>query len=71
VDAPVIAKLFIIIIFIGVVVSLGSALVYLGKDKGGSERMAKALTIRVAISVALFLLLFILWALGIVTPNQV
>ena len=47
----------VIAVIILIFVSLGSALVYIMKDKGGSDRAVKALTMRVALSVTLFLFL--------------
>ncbi len=64
-------KIFIIAIFLGVVVSLGSGLFYLVKGKGDSNRMAKALTWRISISVALFGLLFLAWAAGLIQPHGI
>lgn len=64
-------KILVIAIFIAILASLGSALVFLIKDQGGSTRTAKALTLRIGISVALFALLFVLWWLGIITPHGI
>ncbi|MGA8055349.1 MAG: twin transmembrane helix small protein [Burkholderiales bacterium] len=48
----------IIVAFLALILfSLGSALVYLVKDRGNSTRTVKALTLRVGLSIALFLLL--------------
>lgn len=52
-------KVGIVFILLVIVGSLFSALFYLVKDKGNSERTAKALTIRITISIILFLLLVI------------
>ncbi len=49
----IIALLFILFIL----ASLASALYYLIKDKGQSDRVVKALTVRVSLSLALFILL--------------
>jgi hypothetical protein len=49
--------IFVAIVFIGIFVSLGSALFYLMRDKGGSDKTVNALTVRIGLSVALFLLL--------------
>ena len=65
------SKILIIVIFLGIVISMGSALVFLIKDKGQSNRTLHALTIRIVVSVALFLLLFVLWALGLISPHGV
>ena len=63
-------KLVVIVVFIGILVSLGSALYQLSRhDKGDSKKMVRALAIRVGLSVALFLLLMILWYTGIIVPH--
>lgn len=49
----IVALLFIVFIL----ASLASALYYLIKDKGQSDRAVKMLTVRVALSLALFVLL--------------
>ncbi|MDP8567178.1 twin transmembrane helix small protein [Methylophilus aquaticus] len=51
-----IATVLILLIIIG---SLVSALVFLLKDKRGSDRTVKALTMRIGLSITLFLLLII------------
>jgi len=53
-------RLIVILALIGILASLASALVYLMKDKGGSNRTVNALTARVGLSIALFL--FVLFA---------
>ena len=40
-------KAFIAIAFVGILVSLGSALVFLMRDKGATNRTVNALTVRV------------------------
>ena len=64
-------KILVVVIFIAILASLGSALVFLIKDSGGSTRTAKALTARIGISVGLFALLFVLWWLGLITPHGI
>ncbi len=54
----------IVVLFLGVVASLGSALVYLMQDRGTSDRMVWALTWRVGLSIMLFLFLLLAHALG-------
>ena len=61
-------RIIIALAMIGIVASLGSALFHLMTDKGESKKMARALTIRVALSVGLFLVLMIAWALGLIQP---
>ena len=64
-------KLLVVAIFIGVLVSLGSGLFYLVKDKGRSDRTVKALTIRVGASIGLLCLLVLLWWLGLIQPHGI
>lgn len=51
-------KIVIVIMLLLIVGSLFSALLFLNKDKGG-ERTAKALTVRISLSIFLFALLMI------------
>ncbi len=52
----------VLIAFILIIGSLGSALVFLMKDKGKSDRTVKALALRVGFSITLFLfILFSYW----------
>ena len=51
-------------IFVAIVVSLFSALFFVYRDRSGSTRALKALTIRVALSVALFAFLMLGYYLG-------
>ena len=50
-------RYIVIAVFALIIFSLGSALVFVMRDKGGSDRAVKALTWRVALSVGLFLFL--------------
>jgi hypothetical protein len=62
-------KILIIACLLGIVVSLGSGLFHLVNDKGESKKMVSVLTIRIALSVALFILLFIAWSQGLIQPH--
>ncbi len=62
-------KLLIVACLIAIVVSLGSGLFHLVNDKGESKKMVRALTLRIALSVALFILLFIAWSQGMIEPH--
>ena len=61
----ILALLFIVFIL----ASLASALYYLIKDKGQSDRAVKMLTVRVGLSLALFILLMGGYYLGIIPQN--
>ncbi len=62
-------KAIVLLIFLGVLASLGSGLVFLIRDKGQSDRVAKALSLRIGVSIALFGLLFLMWAAGFIEPH--
>lgn len=62
-------KILVILFIVFIISSLGSALYFLVKDKGGSERTVKALTVRVGLSVGLFLLLMLGYYFGLI-PQQ-
>lgn len=59
-------KLVIIVMLLLIVGSLFSALFYLMKDKGSGERTARALTLRISLSLVLFLLLMVGYYTGII-----
>jgi multisubunit Na+/H+ antiporter MnhF subunit len=61
----IIALLFIVFIL----ASLASALYYLIKDKGQSDRTVKMLTVRIVLSLTLFLMLMGGYYFGLVPQN--
>lgn len=54
----------ILVAFVLIVGSLISAGFFLVRDKGQSRNVARALTVRISLSVALFLLILIAYKLG-------
>jgi len=64
-------KILIIIALVAIVFSLGSALYHLSSGKGDSKKMARALTIRVGLSLALFILLMLAWYNGLISPHGI
>ncbi|MDX2219780.1 MAG: twin transmembrane helix small protein [Burkholderiales bacterium] len=50
-------KIVVVLLLLVVIASLFSGLFFLFKDKGQGTRMAKALTIRVGVSIGIFILL--------------
>ena len=62
-------KILIIAILLGIVWSLGQALFSMTSGPSDSKRMVQALTVRVGLSVALFVLLLISWRMGLITPH--
>ena len=66
-----IIKIAILILFAVILGSLGSALFYLLRDKGESNRTARALTLRIAVSIAAFILLMLGYLAGLIEPHGV
>lgn len=62
-------KIIVLLFVVFILGSLFSALYFLIKDKGRSERMVKALTVRVVLSVALFVLLMLGFRFGFITTH--
>ena len=62
-------RIIVILFIIIILASLGSALFYMVRDHGTTERTAKALTLRVALSVVLFLLLILGFHFGLITTR--
>ena len=63
------SKIVIIIIMLLILGALGSGLLFLIRDKGGETRLLKALTLRIALSIFLFLLLLAGFYFGLLTPH--
>ncbi len=64
-------KLIVIILFLLIVVNLGSALFFMLKDKGQNKRTVNALTWRIGLSVLVFICLLIAYALGFIEPHGI
>lgn len=70
-QTPFLIKAFIVLTLIAILGSLAVALVRLVQDRGRSERTAKALTLRIVMSIGLFIFLVIAVLLGLVVPHGV
>ena len=66
-------KYVIALAFVGILASLGFALFFMLKDgrdgRAKSGGMARALTVRIGLSVFLFLCLLLAWKLGYIQPT--
>lgn len=58
-------KIFVVGFLVLILASLGSALFYLIRDKGKTDRTLKALMLRIGLSIALFVMLMVSYKLGI------
>jgi len=63
------ARILVIAILAGIVYSLGSALFHLSSTRGDPKKLLRALTLRIGLSVGLFLLLFVAWSFGLIHPH--
>jgi len=63
-------KAVIIAVLIVILLSLTKGLHFLMKDDDQSKKMVKSLTIRVVLSIFLFLLILFGYWMGWITPNQ-
>jgi len=61
-------KIFVLVMLVAIVASLGSGLYFLSKDDQGSPRVLKALKIRVALSAILLLTLVASYFAGWLGP---
>ena len=66
-------KYFVALAFVGILASLAGALFFMLKDgrdgRVKSGGMARALTVRIGLSVILFLCILIAWKLGYIQPG--
>jgi hypothetical protein len=67
---PELFRIVVLIALAAIVVSLGSALYHLSRGtQQDSAKLARALTIRIVLSLALFALIMIAWYAGLITPH--
>lgn len=64
-------KVLIVAALLAIIGSLAHAMSAMSSGPGGSRRMAQALTVRIAVSFALFALLMAGWYFGVLTPHGV
>ena len=63
-------KVLIAITLLGIVASLGQALFAMTSGPDNSGRVVRALTVRIALSVALFAVLMLSWYFGLIEPRH-
>ncbi len=64
-------KILVALAFLAIIGSLGSALFFLMRDKGKSNRTVHALALRVGLSITLFLLLIGAHYMGWIQPTGI
>ncbi len=63
-------KAVVVLALLGILASLASGAVYLIRDESSSRRVVRALTVRITLSVLLFLGLVALVLTGVIEPNN-
>lgn len=69
ITASFLYKLLIFALLIAIFISLTGGLFFLAKDQGKTKRTMYSLTVRVALSVSLFILLIIGFLTGLLQPH--
>jgi hypothetical protein len=64
-------KVFVVLLFLSILASLSSGLVFMIKDKGHTKRAVKALTFRIGLSLLAFILLMAGYLAGWIQPHGV
>jgi hypothetical protein len=64
-------KIIVIILFMLIVGSLASALLFLMRDKGKSDRTVQALVLRIGFSIVLFVFILVAHYLGWIQPTGI
>lgn len=65
-------KLLVLLLFLGILISLGSGMVYLVRGgKKDSKKVVKALTWRIGLSITLFIILILAWSAGLIQPHGI
>ena len=62
-------RILIFFLIFVMLASLFSGLFFLYKDKSGSDRMVKALTVRISIAIVIFLILMGSYYFGLISPQ--
>ena len=61
----------VVVAFVLILASLTSALVFIMRDRGKSDRTVHALALRVGLSITLFVCILIAWKLGWIEPTGI
>jgi hypothetical protein len=69
---PELIRIVVLVALAAIVASLGSALYHLSRGREqDSAKLVRALTVRIALSLALFALIMIAWYAGLIRPHGV
>lgn len=70
-SAALLFKIIIFFLLAMILVSLGSGLLFLVRDQGKTQRVISSLTVRIVLSISLFIMLIIGYATGLIKPHGV
>ena len=62
-------KVLVVVLLGFIVASLGKAMFHMSSGPEDSAKTVRALTVRISLSVALFVVLFLAWYAGALTPH--
>ncbi|HEY1726093.1 MAG TPA: DUF2909 domain-containing protein [Steroidobacteraceae bacterium] len=62
-------RIMIFVLLAAIISSLGMALYHLSTGRRDSQKMLRALSLRIGLSIGLFVLLLIAWRVGLITPR--
>ena len=62
-------RILVVGVLLAIIASLGTALYHLASGRGDSQKMVRALAVRVALSIGLFVLLIVAWRAGLIAPH--
>lgn len=62
-------KLLVLVALLAIVASLASGLYFLVHDRQRNDRTVRALTVRIGLSVALFIMLMLAYMTGLIRPH--
>lgn len=63
-------KIAVVLAMLAIVASLFSSAIFLVRDRSSSRRVVRALTWRIGLSVGLFVIILVLFAAGLIEPND-
>jgi hypothetical protein len=64
-----VVKVLVVVLLGFIVTSLGKAMFHMSSGPESSAKTVQALTVRISLSLALFILLFVAWYAGALTPH--
>lgn len=63
-------KTLVLVVLLCIVASLGKALFHMSASPEKSAQTVRALTVRISLSIALFLVLLLGWYFGLISPHE-